>query len=162
METKYGSGKVCAFCQSKPAQPLLINEAGFNFQLQDNWCSLQCWHWARIAKAKLERLEVLAQKKATKGKCVVLNEYHSSELHTMQRTLKHCRHCEKQIMMRPDQEFCSSKCRTAYSVAMAEYRREALIADRDFYLKERRDLLQEVDELKRQVADLLLQLEAKQ
>ena len=67
------------------------------------------------------------------------------------REIRNCLWCDKQVNMRADQKFCCSKCKTAYAMASARVRYDRLlIAQRDWEL-ERDAFVKEIVELKKEL-----------
>lgn len=75
-----------------------------------------------------------------------------------ERVLTHCKWCDKELRARPDQKFCSSKCRTASYHAVAAQVREIQLRAEESWLQERANLVREISELRTEVAWLRLQL----
>lgn len=70
----------------------------------------------------------------------------------MQREERPCLWCEKAIKMLPNQQFCSAKCRAAYSNAAARIAYETLLMEKAVWRKEREEFVREVADLQNQLA----------
>lgn len=62
-----------------------------------------------------------------------------------------CLCCDKVLPMRPDQKFCSTKCRVAFAQAAARTTTERLQIERTHWLIEREALVREIASLRAQL-----------
>ena len=85
----------------------------------------------------------------------VLNTLTKAELETIKlRSVKekrHCAFCDKAILMRPDQLFCSASCRAKYAQAAARLAYERLVQEKDAWARERAALVKEVARLREEL-----------
>ena len=88
----------------------------------------------------------------------ILNTLTKAELETLKlktaKEKRHCAFCDKAILMRPDQLFCSSNCRAKYAAASARMAYERLVKERETWMSERTALIKEVARLQEKVKAL--------
>ena len=70
------------------------------------------------------------------------------------RSPRNCAYCEKELLMRRDQHFCTPKCRSAYSRAAAAYAAEELIRADAAHRAERDELIRELAAVRAELAAL--------
>ena len=89
----------------------------------------------------------------------ILNTLTRAELESIKlkavKEKRHCAFCDKAILMRPDQHFCSANCRAKYAAAASRVAYERLLKEREDWLLERAAFVKEVARLRELLGPLI-------
>lgn len=61
---------------------------------------------------------------------------------------RECLWCDKKVLMREGQSFCSATCRAKYAQSAARLTLERLLREKEIWLKEREEFVREIARLK--------------